>query len=313
MRTNKTRINLDFGQGGDSFVLQGRTGTLYSYEQDSRTLHEQYGGRTYYCSRSGKSGAGYLEPSPNHDLIEVGCYRTDARGQQVRRAVGHTSEGRPLFGYVPYQSHVGLDWSMPAAVTDGSHIRLCWPGNLSSAIQSWDTEVAQPELWSSRVVEWYTLDGGRRSSAYAVRVDPGVGRRPDWRRFADLRDAIGNAQQVVFAAGGDQRPFPYVAMGVWPVQSWRGQIWLGYDPIARIFSHVWEVDPITHSPDGEMPGGWVKAGTLFWRRRGLEVYAFVWDADTGYFETVVPVLTWFARTEPEWERELRARLQERCL
>ena len=69
----KDRIDVDFGGGYDSIIYSVKENRFYSYEQETEEVHSRYAGRQYYSSRSGMSGAGFLEVDPaNNDLILFG-------------------------------------------------------------------------------------------------------------------------------------------------------------------------------------------------------------------------------------------------
>ena len=55
--------------------LTGKKPRVLDFEYDGSELHERCGGKTYYTSRSGLSGAGYLENLGT--LMPLGRYRVD--------------------------------------------------------------------------------------------------------------------------------------------------------------------------------------------------------------------------------------------
>ncbi len=74
----KKNIDVSWGGGGtDLFLAPSEDGTfqLLDYEYDLEKIHEICGGRCYYQSRSGNSGAGYIERWAS--LTKVGYYRVD--------------------------------------------------------------------------------------------------------------------------------------------------------------------------------------------------------------------------------------------
>lgn len=71
------KIEISWGAGvSDLFLdLTGREPRVLDYEYDGAELHERCGGKTYYTSRSGFSGAGYL--TNLEELLPLGSYRVD--------------------------------------------------------------------------------------------------------------------------------------------------------------------------------------------------------------------------------------------
>lgn len=81
------RIKYDFGQGSTTILFSLREKIFFNVaNQETREeLHKIYGGKQYYWSCSGLSGAGYLEPVEN-DLISLPIYRD---------GIKHLSEAYP--------------------------------------------------------------------------------------------------------------------------------------------------------------------------------------------------------------------------
>ena len=76
-KIKKTNIDLGWGDGGTELFLTPVKGGLevLDYEFDYDRIHKMCGGRCYYRSCSGYSGAGYIEKLG--DLTRVGYYRVD--------------------------------------------------------------------------------------------------------------------------------------------------------------------------------------------------------------------------------------------
>lgn len=72
------RIDLRWGGGGFDVLLDLRSGKLiaYSSEAVAAQVHETYGGRNYYCSCSGASGAGWIFSQMS--IRSVSTYRIDS-------------------------------------------------------------------------------------------------------------------------------------------------------------------------------------------------------------------------------------------
>ena len=105
------KANVSFGGGSSSVLFSVRDGRFFDYEKDTEELHTRYGGKQYYHSCSGMSGAGFL--TDEGDLISFGHYRSDAGHEQSRATVHRTKSGQEIFGYAPTISHGGIDNSMP--------------------------------------------------------------------------------------------------------------------------------------------------------------------------------------------------------
>ncbi len=63
------KIKLEWAGGLDTFMFDLRKGEMFSYEQDRDALHEKFGGKCYYASLSGLSGAGWIEAIP--ELVQL--------------------------------------------------------------------------------------------------------------------------------------------------------------------------------------------------------------------------------------------------
>lgn len=132
------RIEVSWGGGSNTLLLSLATATLYSYEDDCEVVHKRYGGKCYYSSRSGMSGAGYLIPEEGemgvNDLFFPFAFRTDAwRGVLlwgqgtpglgvVKKDDSVFTRPRPVVVFVAYISHGGVDYGCPAVVSDGCNV-----------------------------------------------------------------------------------------------------------------------------------------------------------------------------------------------
>ena len=100
------RIDVSWCGGFSNLFIEvkGDKPVLLDYEYDTELLHEMCGGRCYYRSRSGCSGAGYVESLGS--LVKVGSYRVDTAYIMADFvSVGKTSEGKEVLVAVPYASH----------------------------------------------------------------------------------------------------------------------------------------------------------------------------------------------------------------
>ena len=88
------RIDLEWGGGGFSVILNLKDGQLFPYGGKPE-FHQEFGGKCYYTSRSGMSGAGWIPGSPYFRRVQG--YRTDTQrpdwpqGCETRATVGGKS------------------------------------------------------------------------------------------------------------------------------------------------------------------------------------------------------------------------------
>lgn len=105
--TTPRRIPVEWGNGSTTLFLDlsGETPEVIDYESSTSRLHEMCGGRNYYQSRSGCSGAGYFRHLGT--LVPCGLYRTDTVHSWIEfQPVGEV-DGDKVFIAVPYASHGG--------------------------------------------------------------------------------------------------------------------------------------------------------------------------------------------------------------
>lgn len=106
MNKKNNGIDVAFGGGASSLFLAPVDGgfELLDYEFDSERIHQIGGGRQYYQSCSGYSGAGYL--THYGELIPVGYYRVDTALNDHQFPVNLTDEISIMFPYVSHGSDV---------------------------------------------------------------------------------------------------------------------------------------------------------------------------------------------------------------
>lgn len=100
----RKNIELSWGSGDTTlFVAPCNEGglMLLDYEFDYDQIHEKCGGRCYYQSRSGASGAGYVYSYA--DMIPVGYYRVDTAYNEWHSPVEIYDEISIMFPYMSYQ------------------------------------------------------------------------------------------------------------------------------------------------------------------------------------------------------------------
>ena len=109
--TNKTKknngINLEFGGGLTTLFLELRKSGLrvLDYELDYAYIHRKCGGRRYYTSHSGLSGAGWIKSLK--DLIQVGYYRCDTKYPMYDSHPFYMN-GCEVEIFLPYNLHGGF-------------------------------------------------------------------------------------------------------------------------------------------------------------------------------------------------------------
>ena len=107
-KKNKKNIDLAWGDGRtELFLAPSKKGMeVLSYEYDFDRIHEVCGGRCYYQSRSGCSGAGYIEHYG--DLTRVGYYRVDTVHNEFQYPVKLTNEVSIMLPYVSHGTGGGV-------------------------------------------------------------------------------------------------------------------------------------------------------------------------------------------------------------
>ena len=95
-------IDINFGAGHTELFLKFEKGIpkVLDYEYDADEIHHLCGGRQYYTSRSGFSGAGWIESY--RSLIPVGYYRTDVAYFEWIKPVEVADR---IDVMLPYQAH----------------------------------------------------------------------------------------------------------------------------------------------------------------------------------------------------------------
>ena len=145
------KLKAEYGGGSDSIFFAPKTGEFLSYEMGA--MHTRFGGKKYYVSHSGMSGAGFLCPPPSDPLIEVGSYRTDA-------ALNPHPALAPIHDcvqvYVPYKSHGGIDTEKPVVLVDGLKVAMVADhGRVWDVLERW----SEPEAWKNVEVPAYDAQG----------------------------------------------------------------------------------------------------------------------------------------------------------
>jgi len=302
------RIEVRFSGGYDSILYSVKDNRFYSYEREIDELHARYGGRQYYSSRSGLSGAGFLEVDPaNNDLIIFGYYRTDACCEQHRETV-HLVDGQPVFGYAPIISHEGIDNNAPFVLTDGSKVAFVSAWNVRDILLGWK-EIEGKEI----ELTWYDQYGYAGRLTFQL-YNPDHFRGVRATRFIDLRYA---REQK-----GDLQPRYEVLFERKLNICTNGSRWFHLH-IDGFLDLMWDEDP--RQIVGEIVAGWQGTGDgLYWRRGRTGVEAFieipraslnggkyVVEGETSEwidYEENFSVLEWFSKEVDEWKEYFRSKL-----
>lgn len=114
-RTNARRIDLMWGNGSFDVLLDLRTQQLLPYADvaDAEIVHDRFGGKNYYRSGSGLSGAGWVPTSIT--LPKAATYRVDSvyvEGPSLAEgSVEYTLPGRSLVMVpIDYGKGIAEDW-----------------------------------------------------------------------------------------------------------------------------------------------------------------------------------------------------------
>lgn len=273
------------GSGYSCFWMPEYGAQYYHPNRDMEALHDIYGGKNFYTSRSGRSGAGYLLPDPGDILVEFGFYRTDTGpgpGHQERAVVGsflrekncYEGDTSPIFGYLPV-ANGGEPGYFPAVLTDGE--RICFvDSNYPKAIQGWN---ALPWGEAKEIsFEYYSYQWGSlvKEEKTFLLLNNGF-RGVNALRFADIRLA-----QKYALEQAENMPAPNRWMNVLDIRT-DGKRVCVLDPL---FGHI--TDRFDYSPMLGWPGqinGWdvdtETLGQLFcYRQRGFEVVAMMVNLET---------------------------------
>lgn len=155
------RVNVEYGGGADTVFFDICRREAISYEMavrndvpDEDFFHSRYGGKLYYRSRTGLSGAGWYESSQAPQLIKFGWYRPDYIFGQERQQVAVTSDNYVLYGYLPIMPHEGIDHSAPAVLVQAGVLFLDYlpvvafvPVNqVAEAIRDWHKIAEEAKL-----------------------------------------------------------------------------------------------------------------------------------------------------------------------
>lgn len=302
------KLNVRFMGGVDTVLVSTTRNTIFSYEQNTKELHETYGGKQYYVSQSGLSGAGFLEFGPKNDLILFGYYRTDAVGEQKKEIVHQVemnNNGKmcDIFGYAPIISHKGVDQNAPFVLTDGTNVAFVMGLSIVDTLLNWEECIRQGGKKMECV--YYDKEGGCHKKNFSL-YNPYHFRGVRATKFVDLRDA---RQEAVDYEWNWESIFEKKLCIVK-----KGDTWYHLGP-DRIFDQKWEKDP--RKILGEVANGWIHAGDgLYWRRKGINITVFLekklsslcggkfsekeYSPEWANIQKNISLIEWFSKTTGEW-------------
>lgn len=286
--TRRRKIDVFWAGYGYSCFWTSEYGIqFYHPNRDRDALHELYGGKNYYTSQSGLTGAGYLLPDPGDILVEFGYYRTDTGagpGHQEKMQVGSFLKGAPcyeapIYGYLPIANGGCTDY-FPAVLTDGRRIAFVNPfyrEPIPEAIQGWNS---LPWGEAKKIpFDYYSYNGvASKSQDTFLLLNPEGFRGVNALRFADIRPA----QRSTMAFFMDMPSGAARWMNVLSCYTDGNRVCVT-DPL---FGHITDYFP--HHPTQGWPGqinGWdvdtETPGQLFcYRQRGFEIIALAVNLET---------------------------------
>lgn len=337
---SQQKVRLSYGGGSDTPILSLSSNKFYLYGKDREVLHTTYGGRQYYESRSGASGAGFLQPSAGeNDLIVFGYYRTDARSEQHMETVGyyHPSnanswdDARPIFGYAPIDYRAGSFGNGPFVLSDGETVAFTWERDVLDTLKDWnkvrEEAVEKPfVVYDPSSADAVTLTL-RLSNPHKIRgVNPlRFFDLRSWRTSGEVRNDLVDSRVSVSQMNlvkAEQLGFDG---GIHHESVWLHRNQLG------VFDAKLEIDPL--KVKGEIVDGWAGDGRgLVWNRRGFVIRAilevrldiltralglhFEWDETAPEwmeFEEDIPVTEWFSLKPEERRNRLMVKLCNKVL
>ncbi len=295
---------------------------FFSYEKNREEVHELFGGKDYYTSRSGDSGSGWIN-EPN-DHIQFGIYRTDARDQQYKKVVHVLENGKEIFGYMPIISHGGMDREEPIVLTDGTMVVFlphdpelviktlvnwgCWKNNLYE-----DRGYNIPKV---SVIEdtLYDLNGKKKEIKWALINFGFYGLRAT--RFIDLRQ-----YRHQIPDGNDNILMKKLSIFKVPEK----EVWL-HSNRDGVFDEKYENDP--RKTKGIF-SGWESLGNgIFFKRKNSQIECFIETKRSEYangkwwienelsewidFEQNFSVIEFFSKTEEKISEILHEGLRKKA-
>lgn len=247
------------GEGFSCFWSKEHGIMGYHPECDLNLLHEEFGGVNYYQSRTGLTGAGYLQLQPEDILIELGYYRVDVwqgSGNQHKKQVGETNYGDPIWGYVPVINGGFPEKIFPIVLTDGDRIMFLSCKDLPNVVENWEEQ--DWENAKTITAKYYTSEKFQKEEKFKLITNGYYG--VNALRFSDLRYAQKCANEIL-----ETTTERCEWQNILNVRSINNKIAV-IDPLFNYVTHIFEFDNIW--PD--VINGWVinkEDNSLFcWKR-----------------------------------------------
>lgn len=273
---NSRKIELSYGGGSDTVLYSAKANHFFSFEKDGEKLHQIYGGKTYYTSRTGLSGAGFIQPKPqDNDLVRFGWYRTDARGQQHREIVGQR-EHREIFGYAPIKSHGGIQQKFPFILTDGETVAFVSRWEVAETIYTWSEIKANAVDKTFALAQIGVYDSGPHfngiTSVQWNLFNPNHLSGVDALRFVDLRNYRPEEQLWI---KNPEPPATCRILNLLPITDWEGKDRWAHLHQLGVYDIVLNTMP--QMIDGAVGfGDWVSDfNGILWRRDRMNVQAIL--------------------------------------
>jgi hypothetical protein len=165
------------GGGTTSVVFDMATQKTFVYELHHEQIHEMYGGKQTYCSRSGLSREGWIPRRPN--LLFLNVARADCREQLVSRL-------DDLFVYLKYfRFNEETEWEY--IVSDGKRVAIVDEKDLLKTLNDFDSAF---EKSFSFDMKYYVPDADLNTIEHVINVTCAAGFKGiNAARFVDIREA----------------------------------------------------------------------------------------------------------------------------
>ena len=149
-------MQLSFGSGNAAAILDLASCQVEMYNKgglEANSFHARFGGRQYYASQSGLSGAGWIPDRP--DVRPVGVLRVDV----ARPVVPSRAEALPGIRLVVCTAHLKRDEQLPLLVVRDREVAVVYPDQLREALLgTLGLEHTQEVTLTSWVKPWDTAN-----------------------------------------------------------------------------------------------------------------------------------------------------------
>ena len=316
------KIEYSFGSGTGTIFVAMRAKKIYFClnSKDREELHRIYGGKQYYWSRSGASGAGFLTPKEN-DLLEVtGHYRA---------GITHLSEAYPteMFGVNIMFSVEGIDlYKSPVVAEKNGIIYLLNEEQAVSALMG-----GLPEEYRHEISYKYLTRNGEVRNFNIPWVGDGAfnsrNNRPCYLpyTFEEFAQTMGAVPNDIYSAEVLKEEVSFIERKLYLAKTEAGLARIGHFglPVEKIDGELFPQD----SPRSLF--GWSTQGfgpyQVAWKRvsdGGNKIYAIIQvipgqlsekysllgDTPMEYELLVENVLGWFSKPVTEWVEEMKSEL-----